>query len=155
QGVLNVSGPADLTLTNQNLAALDIDGDGIINWVHTPSVQRYGIYTPKFFNNQWNWVGRTIAAAGQQDYRVDFGQDAANIHVLDVNGDGLVDLVRSNGTNLMTFFSLGRYPNGDGQWGHAEWTGPTSSNIHTSAVLSCLPGAPGYPVSFGNHEFHL
>ena len=109
-----------LTLNNQNVSALDIDGDGIIDLVHMPQVQTYSVYTPAGSGTNYSWVGRAITTASQQSPKIDFGDDAQNIQVMDVNGDGLVDLVYSSGTSLETFFSLGRYPNGDGQFGYGE-----------------------------------
>ena len=58
---------------------------------------------------------------------------------MDVNGDGLVDIVFSSGTELQTFFSLGRYPGGDGQFGQATLTGATTASIFRHAATSCLP----------------
>ena len=51
-------------------------------------------------------VGRTIDTADQQDARIDFGNDTLDLKVMDVNADGLVDVVASTGTEFQTFFSL-------------------------------------------------
>src|SRR5262249_50080127 len=125
-GVLGASA-GSVRLSNQNLEASDLDGDGIFDWLHQPAPKSYAVYTPKLVNGQWTMVGRAVPTSAQQDPRLDLGSDADETRVLDVNGDGLVDVVRSTGTQMQTFFALGRYPGGDGQFGNAQWTSATSA----------------------------
>ena len=40
--------------------------------------------------------------------KIDFTTDARNTSVMDVNGDGLVDVVFSGATEMQTFYSLGQ-----------------------------------------------
>ncbi len=35
-----------ITLKNENLAPLDLDGDGMIDLLHMPKVKTYSVYTP-------------------------------------------------------------------------------------------------------------
>jgi RHS repeat-associated protein len=143
-----------ITFQNVNVSAADIDGDGIVDLIHMPQVRDYSVYSPQGTGTAYSWVGRSIVTASQQRPKIDFGNDAQNIHVVDVNGDGLVDLVHTGGTAIETFFSLGRFPNGDGQFGHARWTGPTSADISNDPVSYCLPYA-GLPVQFGDANTKL
>ncbi len=143
-----------ITLDNQNVAAMDLDGDGIINLLHMPAVKTYSVYTPQGSGTNYSLVGRSIATASQQSPKIDFGSDTPNIDVMDVNGDGLVDLVLANGTDMETFFSLGRYPAGDGQFGYAQWTGPATAAINNSFVSTCVPWA-GTPVRFSDPDIKI
>ena len=143
-----------INLSNLNVSAADINGDGIIDLIHMPQVQTYSVYTPQGSGTSYSWVGTAITTASQQSPKIDFGDDAQNIQVLDVNGDGLVDVVYSSGTSLETFFSLGRYPNGDGQFGSAQWTGPSSAQISNDPVQYCLP-YNGLPVQFNDPNTKL
>ncbi len=141
----------DIQLSNENVAVSDIDGDGIINWLHQPAVGSLAVYTPTLLPGGWSMVGRAVANAANQSPHLDFGDDTPDINVLDVNGDGLVDVVRATGTEMQTFFSLGRYPGGDGNFGSATWTGPNSAALSLQAVTSCVPlVSTGVPIRFSD-----
>ena len=66
-------------------------------------------------------IGREVATADNLDARINLAADAEEIRVFDVDGDGLVDVVRTSGTSLQVWFALGRYPKGDGLFGSATW----------------------------------
>jgi hypothetical protein len=133
-----------IKLSNYNLTVHDIDGDGTADLLHMPKVKTYSVYTPKLVGAEWAWQGRAITTASQQSPKLDFAGHSAATRVMDVNGDGLVDVVFSSGTEYQTFFSLGRYPAGDGQYGSATWTGASTASVVNDPVTSCLPwsGAP-------------
>jgi RHS repeat-associated protein len=134
-----------IRLDNPNVSPHDIDGDGIIDLLHMPMVKTYSVYTPQAGGCGWLWQGRSITTASQQSPKIDFTNNNQNIHVMDVNGDGLVDVVFSSGTEYQTFLSLGRYPgpvansSGDGQYGSAYWTSSTTASISNDPITSCLP----------------
>ncbi len=157
-GVLGVLGATSsgINLANNNVAVADLDGDGIIDWLHQPAVQSYAVYTPGLVNGNWFMVGRVVPQAAASDPHLDLGEDTPDINVFDVNGDGLVDVVRATGTEMQTFFSLGRFPNGDGNFGSAVWTGPFTSNLSLQSVPSCVPlVSPGLPIRFSDPAVHL
>jgi RHS repeat-associated protein len=155
RGVLGATA-SSLRLSNDNVAVSDIDGDGTIDWLHQPAVRSYAVYTPALLSDGWSMVGRAVPAAASQDPRLDLGEDTPDIQVFDANGDGLVDVVRATGTTMETFFSLGRYPGGDGSFGSARWTGPTTAELSLSFVPSCIPlVAPGVPVRFSDSTIRL
>ena len=57
----------------------------------------------------------TVASQSAADLlapKINFGRDAQDQHVVDANGDGLVDVVYVSGTEVQTYFSLGRLPGG-------------------------------------------
>jgi RHS repeat-associated protein len=128
-----------IRLDNPNIAAHDIDGDGVINLLHMPLVKTYSIYTPQPGGCGWQWQGRQVTTASQQSPKIDLTNHNAATKVMDVNGDGLVDVVFSSGTEYQTFFALGRFPTGDGQYGTAQWTGASAASISNDPVTSCLP----------------
>ena len=146
--------PATLSWDNQNVNPLDLDGDGIIDLLHMPLVKTYAVYTPTFANSAWVWQGRSIATASQQNPKIDFGKDGSEIKLMDVNGDGLVDVVRNAGSEYQTFFSLGRFPDGDGQYGHASWTSATTAAISNDPVSKCVPWS-ATPVHFSDSDIKL
>ena len=55
---------------------------------------------------------------------------------------------------MKTFFSLGRYPGGDGQFGFASWTSATTASVSNDFVAHCVPWA-GLPLQFGSAEVKL
>ncbi len=148
RGVLGATA-STIRLSNDNLASCDLDGDGTIDWLHQPAVKSYAIYSPALLSGGWTMVGRAVPTAGLQDPHLDLGDDTPDVSVVDANGDGLVDVVRTTGAQLETFFALGRYPGGDGNFGSAAWTGPASASLSLQFVPSCIPlVAPGVPLQF-------
>jgi RHS repeat-associated protein len=140
-----------IRLDNANVSAMDIDGDGIINLVHMPQKKDYSVYSPlagpcgTSGASGWVWTGQTVTTASNQSPKIDFTNHSKATRVMDVNGDGLVDVVFSSGTDYQTFFSLGRYPKGFSQYGNAVWSTtvgtslPDDVQISNDPVTSCLP----------------
>ena len=154
QGVLGANANT-ITFQNLNLAALDLDGDGTINLLHMPQVKTYSSYSPVFQGGAWSWVGRAIDSASGQSPKIDFGKDAgANTKVMDVNGDGLVDVVVSTGTEYETFFSLGRLPAGDGQFGNGSWTSASAGALSNEPIRTCVPWS-STPVQLSDPDVQL
>ncbi|HEX2678643.1 MAG TPA: SpvB/TcaC N-terminal domain-containing protein, partial [Polyangiales bacterium] len=146
-----------LTLSSPNVTALDLDADGIINLVHMPAAKRYGVFSPQETapgSGRFQWVGNDVVTASQQDVKIDLTRDARNVRVMDVDGDGLVDIVYSTATELQTFFSLGRYPGGDGQFGTATRTSATTATISNDPVVTCAPWSSTV-VRFSDPDTHL
>ena len=163
QGSIAVAGvlgadAGTIQLKNLNVVPLDLDADATINLLHMPKVKTYSIYTPveAAAGNglDFVWQGRVIDTASGQSPKIDFGNDTLETKVVDVNFDGLVDVVVSTGQELQTFFSLGRYPEGDGQFGSATWTGPDSSNVLNDPVTACVPWS-STPVRFSDPDIKL
>ncbi len=141
-------------LDNLNLSSGDIDGDGKIDLIHMPQVKTYSVYTPERQGSGWVWQGRQVTTASQQSPKINFSANGMNVQRMDVNGDGLVDVVVSTGTEIDTFFSLDRYPGGDGQFGYATWTGPTTATIWNDPVAHCVPW-DGLPVAFSDSTIKI
>ncbi len=143
-----------IKLTNSNVSPFDLDGDGRANLVHMPIFKRYEVFSPALAPSGWQWQGRNIETASGQDVKIDFTNENEKIRVFDVNFDGLVDVVVSTGTEMQTFFSLGRYPGGDGQFGSAVRTGPSTAAISNDPVTSCLPWS-ATPIQFSDPDIKL
>ena len=138
KGVLGANA-GSITLKNLNISPQDVDGDGRINLLHMPKLKTYSIYDPRYTGGKWNWVGRVVDTASKQNVKIDFGKDTLDTQAMDVNFDGLVDVVVSTGTEYQTFFSLGRYPGGDGQFGDAKYTGAATAKLSNNPVTTCVP----------------
>ncbi len=143
-----------LKLSNKHVSALDLDADGRVNLVHMPDFQRYSVYSPDSDPTCPNWIAKSVTAPAGQSVKIDWTKNADHTVVMDVNGDGLVDVVYASATELQTFFSLGRYPGGDGQFGQAEWVSATEAKFSTEPVRSCVPWSAA-PVRFGDPDVHV
>jgi RHS repeat-associated protein len=151
--------PTTITLKNLNVTAGDVDSNGIADLIHMPKVKTYGIYTPRpvagaTSEYQWEWYGRAVTTASSLTPKIDFGKDAADIRLMDVNGDGLIDAVYSAGTEFQTFFSLGRYQGGFGQFGSAKWITASTASISNDPIRKCVPWA-GTPVRWSDDEIKI
>ena len=153
QGALGANAN-DITFRNLNLTPLDLDGDGAINLLHMPQVKTYSMYAPTFLNGSWSWVGSAVTTASGQSPKIDFGKDALNTKVMDVNGDGMVDVVVSTGTEYQTFLSLARLPKGSGQFGNGRFDTPTTSTLSTDPIRTCVPWS-STPVQFSDPDAQL
>jgi RHS repeat-associated protein len=158
---VSVNGPASvgtIDLSNLNVVPLDADGDANVDLLHMPLEKTYSVYSLSKTNNatsgRYQWLGRAIKTADRLNPKIDLGKDAAFTRVVDVNFDGLVDVVRSTGTELQTFFALGRYPGGDGQFGQATWTSPTTAALSNDPVRACLPWS-GTNLNFEDSDIQL
>lgn len=156
---MTVSGVSDvdtgvLRLSNPNVTGLDLDGDGLVDLVHMPKVKKYAVFTPEQVAGQWTWAGRNVTTASGLSPKIDFASDATRISVMDVNGDGLVDVVFTSATEIQTFFALGRYPEGDGRFGHAAWTGADTADLSDDPVTACAPWS-ATPVRFGDEDVRV
>jgi RHS repeat-associated protein len=149
-GVLSANSNT-LRLSNANISPQDFDGDGRINLLHMPKVKTYSAYDARYTGGQWKWIGREITTANGQSPKIDFGQDASRTQVVDVNFDGLVDVLVSTGTEYQTFLALGRYAGGDGQFGSAKWQSATAASISTTPITTCVPHS-GSPVYLGESD---
>jgi hypothetical protein len=85
---------------------------------------------------------------------IDFGRDAQNTKVMDVNGDGLVDVVVSTGTEYQTFLSLGRLPQGNGQFGSGKWGTIDTGALSNDPIRTCVPWS-STPVQFSDPDVQL
>lgn len=139
-----------LRLSNANVAPMDADGDGIVDLVHMPESKTYSVFSVKQTNAGLSWQGRTVDVLAGQDAKIDFARDARRTQLMDVNGDGLIDVVVSTATQMQTFLALGRYPGGDGRFGQAKWTGPDTAELSTEPIRSCVPYGSGQALQFGD-----
>ncbi|MCC6216035.1 MAG: hypothetical protein IT376_14310, partial [Polyangiaceae bacterium] len=157
---VGLDGAGVIKLSNANVAALDLDADGVADLLHMPQVKTYSIYRPLYRAKAagviagWHWEGRNVATAGGQSPKIDFGRDGAETRVVDVNADGLVDIVVTTGTEMQTFFSLGRHPGGDGQFGNATWTTGGAIVLSNEPVRTCVPWS-ATPVRFSDPDLRL
>ncbi|HEX6275113.1 MAG TPA: SpvB/TcaC N-terminal domain-containing protein, partial [Polyangiaceae bacterium] len=92
RGVLG-AGPGTIKLSNLNVVPLDLDGDATIDLLHMPAVRQYSMYRPERVSGAWGWTGRAVTTASDQNVKIDFGRDAFETRLADVNFDGLVDVV--------------------------------------------------------------
>lgn len=128
-----------IQLSNQNLVPLDFDGDGSIDLVHTPALNDVRVYSLAKGGASPSWVGRKVS--GTQNFKVDLRSGTRATRVADVNFDGLVDVLVATGEQLQTFFSLGRYVGGQGQFGTATRISALGSTFSSAPVTACLPWA--------------
>ncbi len=146
--------PSTLSWSNLNVAALDLDGDGIANFLHMPQVKTYAVYSPQLVQGAWQWTGRSVTTANQLAPKIDFGKDGQELRVVDVNGDGLVDVLRYAGTEYQTYYALGKYPGGDGLFGNATMTGAKTAFVSTEPIAKCVPWS-GLPLKLSDPDVKL
>ncbi|MBK8997329.1 MAG: VCBS repeat-containing protein [Myxococcales bacterium] len=143
-----------LKLSNSNVSGLDLDGDARVDLVHMPIAKQYSVFTPKLTGNQWTWAGRAVTTASGLNPKIDFTTNADRIAVMDVNSDGLVDVVFSSALEVQTFFALGRYPGGDGRFGKATLTSAGAATFSDDPATACTPWS-ATPVYLGDNDVRV
>lgn len=152
-----------MTLSNANIAPMDIDGDGRSDLLHMPRSGNYGYFAvtrnadesavlPS--NQGWAFTHVPVTLPeGITDPRIDFGRDGAFLESVDVDNDHLIDIVRTSGTEMQTWLNLGNYPGGDGRFGSARFE-DGAWVLSTEPVASCVLRA-GRVVDFEDSESRL
>jgi RHS repeat-associated protein len=153
QGALGANAN-DITFRNLNLTTLDLDGDGVINLLHMPQLKTYSLYTPVLNNSGWSWKGTAVTTASGQSPKIDFGKDTLSTKVMDVNGDGMVDVVVSTGTEFQTFLSLTHFPQGSGQFGNGHFDTATTATLSTNPLRTCVPWS-STPLQFSDPDVQV
>lgn len=144
-----------ITLRNTNVVPLDVDGDGHVNLLHMPKSQTYALYSFEPDDKDgFRLVGRELETASRDDVKIDFTSKSRFTKSVDVNFDGLVDILVSTGTEMQAFLSLGRYPGGDGQFGHAWYDDDGALHLSNDPIVNCLPWSAA-PVSLGDKDVRL
>lgn len=155
---------ATLNVANLNIVPMDVDGDGRSDMLHMPRKASYGYFVlgkeptaPGFaYRATEGWAFHHVTGFlpdGVTDPRIDLGKDAPTIRTLDVNNDHLIDVVQTTGSSIQTWLNLGLYPEGQGRFGSATWTGGGWA-LSTEPLQSCLPQA-GRPIDFADSSFRL
>jgi RHS repeat-associated protein len=157
-----------LNLGNANVVPMDVDGDGRSDLLHMPRLDRYGFFTPTRASDEaaghspspadqgWRFTYAEVQLERGTDPRVDLVRDGSHYEMFDVNGDHLVDVVRTTGTAMQTWLNLGWLPGGEGKFGQVIRTGPgvddfrLSSEPHETCLLH-----DGLPVDFADPEVRL
>lgn len=150
-----------LNLASLNVLPMDADGDGRSDLLHLPRRDRYGIFTPTRMSDAaagdsvspadqgWRFTYREIRPTAD-DPRIDLTSFGEFYRTWDVNGDHLVDIVRTTGNRMQTWLNLGWVPDGDGKFGQASWDG-SEWVLSSDPYETCLPHS-GLPLDFADSE---
>ncbi|MBX3249366.1 MAG: hypothetical protein KF901_19470, partial [Myxococcales bacterium] len=154
-----------LNLGNANIVPMDVDGDGRSDLLHMPRLDRYGFFTPTRASDAatgqsaspadqgWRFTYAEVALERGTDPRVDFVRDGTHYQVFDVNGDHLIDVVRTTGTVMQTWLNLGWLEGGEGRFGQARRVGDGYA-LSTAPHETCLLH-DGLPLDFADPELRL
>ncbi|MEO0322236.1 MAG: SpvB/TcaC N-terminal domain-containing protein, partial [Myxococcota bacterium] len=158
-----------LALSNQALVPMDVDGDGRGDLLHMPRLDRYGWFTPLRMSDAaaggsvrpaeqgWRFGYAEVDLPGfGADPRVDFVRDGARYKTFDVNGDHLIDIVRTSGTVMQTWLNLGSVSaEGEGRFGQARYDAASGAwALSTEPLETCLL-QDGLPLDFADSEVRL
>jgi RHS repeat-associated protein len=139
-GVNNESAKS-LLLRNENVVPLDIDGDGLSDLVHINQARdTYSVYSAERQGSALSWRGRAVVPVSGRNPKIDLSSSGflgAETRIADVNFDGLVDVLVTTGERNETFYALGRFPGGDGQFGTGRWAGALSASLGNEPSTTC------------------
>lgn len=151
QGVLGETAKS-LLMSDPSVVPLDVDGDGLVELLHLrPLSASYTVYRPVVGPSSGWLAGRAVRTIDGAPARLDLAKNSPESAILDVDGDGLLDVVQSGGLSYATYFNLGRYPRADGLFGTATRTGPDTAQVSQAPAETCVPHA-GLPLRLSDSE---
>ena len=136
-----MAGGGNLMLWNTNVRLMDVDGDGRVEMMHMPN---FGSYSSFRLNCQEPQPGDDGAMrecwwespeTADVNSHIDLTTDAEEIRLVDINGDGLTDVVRTAGTRMEHWLNLSAYEGGKGRFGQVYADGTLSDSPITSCPL--------------------
>jgi RHS repeat-associated protein len=143
-----------LAFASGNVVPLDLDGDGVTELLHMPAGPTSRAYVPQRTASGFRWVPRPLQTPRDGAGWLDVTGTRLNVRVMDVNADGLVDIVVTDSSRIRTFLNLGRFPGGAGRFGSATWTGPETAALSDKPIDACIPG-DDQTVQFAREEIRL
>lgn len=139
---------ASVNFQNPNLLALDLDGSGTVDFAFIPF---QGFVQPLTLNvaaGAAQWIREAQVRGSAFFTQLNLGTSRARVNVVDVNGDGAVDIVQTDDAGIKTYFALSSWPGGNGAFGSAHFSG-SGFSLSSSPVTACVPIA-GSPVTFNS-----
>ena len=144
----------DLSLKSSSVVPLDFDADGTLDLVLLQRFRVPAVFSPKTESGALHWqVPPASVAENHPAPELQLTRDRTNTRVADANGDGLVDILVTTGTELHTYLSLARSPGGEGAFG-ASTPGVGDPQLSGEAIRTCLPASNGV-VSFSDPRVQL
>jgi RHS repeat-associated protein len=145
----------DLSLKGSNVVPLDFDGDGMLDLAYVRRFRAPVIFSAAPTGPGIAWRPQEVTpdtSAGGPD--LELARDRASTRVTDVNGDGLVDIVVSTGTELLSYLSLATYEGGHGAFGSGTRAVGAPAALSGAPIRACLPASNG-TISFGDPRVQL
>jgi hypothetical protein len=160
---------SDFSLDNTNINPLDIDSDGVVEFLHMPHLMSYDYYRigqePESggmgsLYEGYYWEREGPFGASGVDPEIDFTRDAAEIRLVDLNNDHMVDVVKTSGTRMRHWMNLGRCVRSSGETGEGKFGTPVYDEYGacvdwtTASVDSCVLHR-GMPKRFSYGDLRL
>jgi RHS repeat-associated protein len=145
-----------LTPRDPNVLSMDFDGNGFVDLVYMPRLKAPVVFGVEQINGGYTWKGRVTKVPTQQLPVLDLANPTyqGKARMLDVNGDGLIDIVVAGGTSLETYFNLAGVAGGDGRFGHVVVSDTGAVELSREPVRTCLPGS-AVPMTFTDPAVRL
>ncbi|MCU0692114.1 MAG: hypothetical protein MUF54_11990, partial [Polyangiaceae bacterium] len=101
-----------LTPRDPNVLSMDFDGNGLVDLVYMARLKAPVVFGVAQAGGSYTWQGRVTKVPTQQLPLLDLANPTyqGKARMLDVNGDGLIDIVVAAGTALETYFNLAGAP---------------------------------------------
>lgn len=111
--IVNMANPPEITITNENADLVDINGDSLPDLVYTPHEQTDKRH--RFYLNQGNgaWAEEPVIPSQSPFHFL----DTVGTRMVDMNGDGLADLLVKRNPEFGYFRSKGNV-----YWLDSDWT---------------------------------
>ncbi|MAQ18085.1 MAG: hypothetical protein CMN30_25215 [Sandaracinus sp.] len=159
-----------LNMSSATIMPMDVEGDGRSDFLHLPRRDRYGFFAATRMSDAtagnsvrpseqgWRFTYADVDLPGPEgDPRIDLVRDGSRYRTMDVNGDHLIDILKTTGRSMQTWLNLGYVEladgsSGEGMFGQAVWNASTESyEISTEPYETCLMH-DGLPLDFSDPE---
>ncbi len=153
-----------LNLASNTIMPMDVEGDGRSDFLHLPRRDRYGFFAPTRMSDSttgnsvrpsqqgWRFTYADVVLPTGGDPRIDLVREPQRYRTMDVNGDHLIDILKTSGSSMQTWLNLGMVPGGEGQFGQAIWNETTKAwDLSNDPYETCLMH-DGLPLDFSDPE---
>jgi RHS repeat-associated protein len=153
-----------MNLASSTIVPMDVEGDGRSDFLHLPRRDRYGFFAPTRMSDDvtgnsvrpseqgWRFTYADVSLGPGGDPRIDLVREPERYRTMDVNGDHLIDILKTTGRSMQTWLNLGTVPGGEGQFGQAIWNDATRSwDLSNDPHETCLMH-DGNPLDFSDPE---
>ncbi len=153
-----------MNLASSTIVPMDVEGDGRSDFLHLPRRDRYGFFAPTRMSDDavgssvrpsaqgWRFTYADVVLPTGGDPRIDLVREPERYRTMDVNGDHLIDILKTTGRSMQTWLNLGSVPGGEGQFGQAIWNDGTQSwDLSNDPHETCLMH-DGLPLDFSDPE---
>ncbi len=144
---------ASLNFSSANVLPLDLDGNGLVDLTYLSYGTAPQVFSALVSPTAASWQRQASVTATSLFTQLDVASERGLVNVVDVNGDGAVDVVYTAPTGIQTYLSLSPWVGGNGTFGSSA-ASASGVTLSASPIEACTPTACT-PILFSYPNVHI